>query len=124
MSILEKAKELGEAIASSDELKNMKNAEIAMMNDPEASLLVNEFNQKQRYFLELRDKGEDLTPEQIAEVEDLEQKVMDNDLIVNFFRKQQGFERVLEEINDIIARSISGDISTCQSTDCGSCNSC
>lgn len=125
MSILTKARELGEAIASSEELNNMKDAELAMMNDPEASMLVDEFNQKQRFYMDLTDQGEELTKEQIAEVEEIENKVLDNKLIVNFFRKQQNFEKILEEINDIIARSISGNSNTtCEDIDCSSCNGC
>ncbi|NTW05342.1 MAG: YlbF family regulator [Peptococcaceae bacterium] len=124
MSILKKAKELGEAIASSVELEKMKNAELAMMNDSEASNLVAEFNNRQRFFIELSDKGEELTAEQLTEVEEMEKRVMDNELIVTFFRKQQNFERILEEINDIIARSIAGDNLECDDEDCSSCDGC
>ncbi len=124
MSILKKAKELGEAIASSIELEKMKNAELAMMNDTEASSLVAEFNNRQKFFIELNEKDQDLTPEQLAEVEEMEKRVMDNDLIVTFFRKQQNFERILEEINDIIARAIAGDNPVCEDDDCGTCDGC
>ncbi len=125
MSIIQKAKELGEAIASSEELKKMKDAEIAMMNDPEASMLVNEFNKKQRFYMDMKNRGEELTKEQLAEVKIIENKILDNELIVDFFRKQQNFEKILEEINDIIAKSIAGDNNaTCNDIDCSTCSGC
>jgi len=128
MSILEKAKELGQEIASSAELEQMKEAEQAMMDDPGASSLVREFNEKQRKYLDLQSGGKDLPGDLAREAEDLEARVMDNPLIVDFFRKQQEFERIIEQINDIIASAISGGESGCAgdcSDDCcSSCNSC
>ncbi len=124
MSILDKARELGEEIASSIELEEMKNAELAMLNDPEASRLVGEFNEKQRKFMDLKARGIDLTGEQLREVEDLERRVMENPLIVDFFRKQHQFEKVIEEINEIIARAIAGGDAACPEECCSSCSGC
>ncbi|MFZ5648825.1 MAG: YlbF family regulator [Bacillota bacterium] len=125
MSILEKARELGEEIASSVELTEMRDAEMAMMSDPEARSLVEEFNQKQRYFLDMKSRGEHLAEEQIRDVEDLERRVLENPLIVDFFRKQQSFEEIIEGINKIISTAIAGGNSGCSdgcSDDC--CSSC
>lgn len=125
MSILDKARELGEEIASSIELEEMKNAEIAMMSDTEANNLISEFNQKQKKFMNLRASGKELTNEQVKEVEDLEKRVLDNPLIVDFFRKQQNFERIIEEINEIISSAIAGQGPDCDgdcSDDC--CSTC
>lgn len=125
MSILEKARELGGEIASSGELDEMRRAEMAMLEDPEASLLIREFNEKQRKFMDLKAGGIDLNPEQASEIEDLESRVLDNPLIVDFFRKQQNFERVIEEINEIIARAISGgEGPACSDDCCSSCSGC
>jgi cell fate (sporulation/competence/biofilm development) regulator YlbF (YheA/YmcA/DUF963 family) len=123
MSILEKARELGEEIASSTELREMKDSEIAMMNDTAAKNLVEEFNEKQRKFMDLRSKGIKLTRDQISEVQDLENRVMENPLIVNFFQKQQVFERVIEQINEIISKSIAGD-QACSDECCSTCSGC
>ena len=124
MSIIDKARELGEEIASSKELDEMREAEAAMMNNPEANSLVREFNEKQRTYMDLKSKGANLTDEQISEVEDMESMVLDNPLIVDFFRKQQNFERIIEEINDIIAKAISGEESGCSDECCSSCSGC
>lgn len=124
MSILQKAKELGEEIASSAELTGMRDAEIAMMNDPEARSLVEEFNQKQRHFLDMKSRGEFIGEEQMREVDDLEKRVLDNPLIVDFFRKQQSFEEIIEGINKIISTAIAGGASGCSDDCCSSCSGC
>lgn len=127
MSILEKARELGEEIASSPELQQMKEAEIAMMNDTQATDLVEEFNQKQRKYLDLKAQGADLDNEQVKETEYLEKKVMGNRLIVDFFRKQQNFERIIEQINEIISDAIAGGHGCsdgCSDDCCSSCSGC
>ncbi|MCL5058758.1 MAG: YlbF family regulator [Actinobacteria bacterium] len=127
MSILEKARELGEEIASSPELQQMKEAEIAMMNDTQATDLVEEFNRKQRKYLDLKAQGADLDNEQVKETEDLEKKVMGNRLIVDFFRKQQNFERIIEQINEIISDAIAGGHGCsdgCSDDCCSSCSGC
>lgn len=124
MSILDKARELGEEIASSTELGEMREAEAAMMSNPEANNLVREFNEKQKIYMDLKSKGANLTDDQISEVEDIEHMVLDNPLIVDFFRKQQNFERIIEEINDIIAKAIAGEESGCSDDCCSSCQGC
>lgn len=124
MSILEKARELGEEIATSVELEEMKEAEMAMMNDPEASLLVREFNEKQRAFMNLKMNGTDLTDKQMGEARELEDRVMENPLIVDFFRKQQSFEKIIEEINEIIASAIAGEGAACSDECCTTCSGC
>ena len=127
MSILEKARELGEEIASSPELTQMNEAEIAMLNDTQATELVEEFNQKQRKYLDLKAQGAELDSAQVKEVEDLEKKVMRNPLIVDFFRKQQNFERIIEQINEIISEAIAGGHNCsdgCSDDCCTSCSGC
>ncbi|HBV96956.1 MAG: hypothetical protein JL50_14755 [Peptococcaceae bacterium BICA1-7] len=127
MSIIDKARELGEEIASSLELAQMKEAEIAMINDTQAAGLVEEFNQKQRYYLDLKAQGAELDGDQVKEVEELEKKVMGNQLIVDFFRKQQNFERIIEQINEIISDAIAGGHNCsegCSDDCCTSCSGC
>ncbi|MFZ5597349.1 MAG: YlbF family regulator [Bacillota bacterium] len=121
MSILEKARELGEEIASSKELFEMKESEIAMMSDIAARNLVEEFTNKQKMFMEIKSQGLQLTQDQIKEVEDLEKRVMGNNLIVDFFRKQQNFEQIIEKINEIISSAIAGEGPGCSDECCSSC---
>ncbi|TYO97808.1 YlbF family regulator [Desulfallas thermosapovorans] len=124
MSILEKAYELGQEIAASEELNNMKNAELTMMQDQEAQSIIQEFNAKQRQYMEMQRQGQQLTETQKKEVADLEKRMLDNPLIYSFFQAQQNFEKVLEEINNIISKAITGEQSSCSDECCSSCSGC
>ena len=124
MSILEKAHALGEEISMSKELSDMKEAEQELMQNFEAQSIIQEFNQKQKQFLSMQKQGQELTDSQKEEVKVLEQRMMDNPLIHKFFAAQQNFEKVLEEINNIISKAISGDNAPCSSDCCTSCSSC
>ncbi len=126
MSVLDKAKELGEEISSSQELIRMRDTQNLMLANQEASTLVNEFNEKQKRYMTLQSQGIGLTEEQKRDVEDLEKRMLDNQLIVDFFQAQQNFERMLEEINKIISGAITGDASSCSEGSCSDdcCTSC
>ncbi|WP_347490961.1 YlbF family regulator [Desulfoscipio sp. XC116] len=124
MSILEKAYELGQEIAASDELNDMKNSEMSMMQDPEAQGIIQEFNTKQKQYLEMQKQGQQLTDDQKKEVSDLEKRMLDNPLIYNYFQAQQKFEKVLEQINGIISNAITGQQSSCSDECCSSCSGC
>ncbi|MCL2337735.1 MAG: YlbF family regulator [Firmicutes bacterium] len=121
MSIIEKAYELGQEIALSKELNDMKEAEMALMSDEMAQKIVLEFNEKQRNFMAMQQQGQELTESQKAEVKDLEERMLDNPLIYSFFQAQQGFEKVLEEVNNIISQAISGGEHSCSDDCCSSC---
>ena len=124
MSVLEKATALGEAITSSKELANMKEAQEAMMANQEANALVEEFNSKQKKFMDLTSQGVELTLEQKKEAEELEQRIVGNDLILAYFKAQQDFEKMLEEINQIIGKAIMGSSHGRDACSSGCCSSC
>lgn len=128
MSVIEKARELGIELSRCKELRGMREAEVMMLQNPEAQEIIKEFNEKQRAFQMIQSQGHELTEGQKKEAEDLERRMLDNPYIYNFFKAQQDFERILEEINNIIGEAIgSGSGCSCES-DCGdgtcSCNDC
>lgn len=124
MSVIEKARELGLEISNSIELIQMRDTQNAMLANPEARTLVEEFNNKQKYYMSLRQQGLELSEDQKKDVEGLEQRMLDNPLIVDFFRSQQNFEKMLEEINQIISQSITGEAHSCSDECCSSCSGC
>ncbi len=123
MSILEKAYELGQEILTSEELNDMKTAEQYMLQDSNAQSIIQEFDSKQKLYLEMQKQGQQLTDVQKQEVADLEKRMLDNPLIYSYFQAQQKFEKVLEEINNIISQAISGNDS-CSDECCSSCSGC
>lgn len=119
MSVLEKARELGIELSKSEEIISMREAEAMMLHNPEAQALIKEFNEKQQALRMMQSQGRELTEEMKREVEDLEARVLENPYIYNFFKAQQTFEKVLEDINNIIGQAI-GTASGCScSSDCG-----
>lgn len=124
MSILEKAHELGQEIANSKELADMKNAELMMLQNEEAKKIIEDFNKKQHRYMEIQRQGQELTPSQKEDVQKIEETMLDQPLIYNFFKAQQNFERVLEEINNIISKAIMGESASCSDDCCTSCSGC
>jgi len=122
LSVIDKAKELGMALSSSNELKEMRDAEMMMMQNPEAQEIIKAFNEKREMFREVQKQGQELTESQKMQAEELESKMLDNPYIFNFFSAQQNFEKILEQINAIIGDAIGGGSGCgCDSDDCGSC---
>lgn len=124
MSVILKAQELGEAISESSELMEMKATQDAMLGNEAASKIINEFNEKQRTYLEIQRQGLQLSDLQKSDVQDMEKRMLENDLVVAFFKAQQNFEKMLEQINQIISKSITGESSSCTDECCTSCSGC
>ncbi len=121
ISVLEKAKELGDQLAGCQELNDMKNAQMAVMQNPEAKAIIDEFQEKQQKYFRIQQEGQELSEEQKDDIKELEQKMSDNPLIMKYINTQQKFEKLLEEINNIISQSISGEQPSCDDSCCSSC---
>lgn len=114
MSIIEKAQELGRALAESKELNTMREAEKMMMENDEARGSIAQFDEKQRVYQAIQAQGAQLTEGQVKELEELEFKMLNNPYVYNFFKAQQEFQGILESINNII-----GDAIGIKQPDCG-----
>lgn len=123
MSVLDRARELATEILESSELNEMRNTEQTMLNDEDAQKLIQEFKDKQKAYQLVKSQGKELTESQQQEVDDLETRMLDNPLILDYFRAQQNFENMLGEINNIIAGAISGGECECSDDCCTSCDS-
>lgn len=106
MSIIEKARELGNSLSASKELNTMREAEKMMMENQEARDSIAQFDEKQRAYQAIQAQGVDLTEKQVKELEDLEFKMLNNPYVYNFFKAQQEFQTILESINNIIGEAI------------------
>ena len=122
MEIYTKAKELADAIAASSELTALKEAELNMMMDAEARVIVEEYQTMQMEAMNNGINFEDLTQEEKEKVEALENKMGENENITAFLSANQAFEQVLRSVNMIIGSAINGGGSECGS--CGTAGSC
>lgn len=128
MSVMDKARELGEELSKSQEYIAMREAEAVMLHDTTAQGILREFNTRQQEFRLIQSRGRELTEEQIKAAEDLEERMMNNPHISHFFKSQETFEKILKDVNSIIGKAIGigpgcGCDSDC-STDACDCDGC
>lgn len=132
MSILEKARELADEIATSPELRKVKEAELRLMLDMESRELIEEFQTIQMEAINSGVNYEDL-PEDVKEkLESLENKMSDNEIIKEYMTLNQELNQILEAINMMISSALSDNQESgcgggCSSSDCGDgscCSSC
>lgn len=124
MSVIEQARLLGDEIANSPELAAMRDAQDVMLKDSRAQEIIQEFQDKQKAFQMIQSQGHQLTESQKKDAEEMERRMMEHPLIVDFFRAQQDFEGMLEQINNIISDAISGRQEGCSDECCSNCSGC
>ncbi len=117
--IMEIANELAEAIAESDELASVRNAEYLIKNDPEAVQIISEFQVKQRQFHDLQRRGEKLSDLEQKVIAEIESRMQDNSVIRAYLDASERFEYLMRNINLVISRAISGDQGCSCGPDCG-----
>lgn len=124
-AIFEKAKELGELIAHSDEKARANEANRALTADKTAVDLISGYNDKrQRKMAEFADKQP--TAEEAQAVNEYLQgefnKIAENPIIKEYIEANTAFENVLNQMDQIIKSAISGGHSC--GGECSSCSGC
>jgi len=126
--IFEKAKEIADLIAFSDEKKAAQEASRHLMESEEASNLINSYNEKREAKLaEYQDKQP--TKEEIEAVNEYLQtefnKIMENDIIREYVKASRVFEMLLTQMDNIIKQGVAVDDghSGCSGS-CSTCSGC
>ncbi len=124
MEIFDKARELGEAIVTSDEYKALKLAEAKQEQDEEAMKLLQEYSALRRELGEEINKG-DVSEERMNEirtaVEEAYEKVTGNDIIADYINAQRAFQAVIDQMNAILSFHITGQMPGGCSGSCSTC---
>ncbi len=123
--IFEKAKEIGELIAHSEEKERAAEANRALTADTKAIDLINGYNDKrQKKMAEFADKQP--TAEEAQQINEYLQgefnKIAENPVIREYIEANKAFEDMLNQMDQIIKGSISGGHSCGGS--CSSCSGC
>lgn len=123
--IIEKARELGQMLAESDEFKALKGAEELQLADSEATALMMEYaNTRERLSNKMADPSnteEDFKTIQ-KEMEEAFHKLMTNANIKRYLEANNSFKTLIDQVNAIIAFYVKGEE---QSGSCsGNCSSC
>ena len=107
MSIIEKAKELGEAIVDSQEYQNLKTAETEMYQNEEAKAILDDFNAQQKRLQMAQTNGKPITEKQQNELQNIQNKMQGNEKVMEFMQAQHQFNQVMETINQTISSVLS-----------------
>lgn len=105
-AILDKARELGLELSRSKEFNNVREAEMLMMQNPEAQIIIQEFQSKQHTLQAMQAQGLPLSETQQREFGECQTRMFSNAHISNFFQAQEKFEVILDQVNKIISESI------------------
>ncbi|MDO4547051.1 MAG: YlbF family regulator [Clostridia bacterium] len=123
--IIQKTRELGELLLESEECKRMRMAEAEAMNDPEASMLIEKYNEckieVQNLLIEENpDSGKlQLLSNQMDAYQDRLAKI---DSVLRLTQAQMDFSKRIEQVNATLRFIITGD--TGQSECGGNCAHC
>ncbi|MDA8236064.1 MAG: YlbF family regulator [Clostridia bacterium] len=111
--IMEKARELADALADSSELANLRDAEVKMFNDSGAQVILDEFQGVQEKIHEAYNQGEEPDEGLKKQAKGIEEKMKGNPNIASYIDAQQEFESLLQSVNTVISNAISGEEGGC-----------
>ncbi len=106
--ILDKAQELAEAISESDELLRLRDAAEKVDTDESATFALKRFQEKQETLQRAAQSGLELPPEQITEIQSLQEEIRSISTIRDFADAQNQFNSLIDQVNNIIAGAVMG----------------
>ena len=123
-TILEKARELGEAIQRSDEMKRYKAAELAQSKDEDAADLMREYNIKRMNLARDMQNGKIERDEAIKQnTLAFEEMVEKSGTIKEFVEAKKEFDLAIQRMNQMLNYYITGQDPNC-THDCSTCGGC
>ena len=127
MDVLEKARELGEMLADSEEYKRMKDAEKAKNADATAVSMLADYNQKANEFAAKVQTAEPTKEELLEYREALGAAFREldaNPVVHEFMEASKAFDELMKNINSIIAFYVVPEKGGSCSGNCSSCGGC
>lgn len=128
-NIMNKAKELGEAIISTPEYKEFITARDAVDLDVESIRLLTEYQQKAAEWQAAMQANDTLQGAKLkGEIDQLAQQIEVRPVMIEFTKRQNEFQLIMDQVNGIISQYINPEeASNGCSGDCGcdgGCDSC
>ncbi len=125
--IIEKAKELGALLQSSEQVQKYNAAKAAYEQDDEAQKLIKEFNLHRMTMMTLS-SGEDADEARIAEVEErikaVYGKIMECESMKNMQEAGKAVEEMMGQVNGVLSFYITGEEPQSCTHDCSTCGGC
>jgi cell fate (sporulation/competence/biofilm development) regulator YlbF (YheA/YmcA/DUF963 family) len=128
MSVIEKARELGQAIIEDERCQRLQSSKAANDNNVQLQEMIGEFNLKKmqlnnEFNTDLEQQSKDKLAKIEQELKDLYAKIMATDSMIEFTNAKNDMDELIGHINSIIQVSISGEVD--EDGGCGgSCDSC
>ena len=123
-AIIEKARELGEVIQQSEEMKRYKAAELAQSQDDEAAELMREYNIKRMNLARDMQNGKIDRPEAVKQNNlAFEEMVEKSETIKEFVEAKKEFDMAIQRMNQMLNFYITGQDPNC-THDCSTCGGC
>lgn len=121
MSVLEKARELGELLSDSAQLKRLNSAKIALENDDRGMGLMEDYRLLQ---IELvKASRENNSENKTGDIKELllakQREIDDYGITHEYIEAKKDFDELMKNVNDIIIFAITGE--ACSPSKCASC---
>lgn len=121
MDILNKAKELGNMIADTEEMRELLKADVLFKQSDRAKKLFKEYGEIQKQIIIDKDNnGEELK----KMLEEKQKEINSHDISREYIEKKSNFDNLMKKINDVIVFTISGEEGCSCKGGCGSCGGC
>lgn len=125
--IIEKAKELGALLQSSEQILKYNAAKSAYEQDETVQKLVQEFNLHRMTMMSLSD-AEEQDADRIAEVEErikgVYEKIMANEKMQAMQETAKAVEEMMGQVNGVISFYVTGEEPSSCTHDCSTCGGC
>lgn len=122
--IIEKAKELGALLQSSEKVQKYAAAKAAYDCDEEVQKLVMEFNMHRMTLQNLDDQDPDRTAEIEERIKGVYGKIMENEKMRAMQETGKAVEELLGQVNSVISYYVTGEEPSSCTHDCSTCGGC
>ncbi len=109
MGVLDKAKELGKEIRTTDEYKELVRTSGNVQENSEANDIINEIQKLQQQIQFAQQSGVQPNQEQIEEFNNLKGKMDSNITIQAYVKAQENFNQIMQDVNQAISQEIGPD---------------
>ena len=113
MSLEKKAQELADAISESTEFEELKEAEGKIETSEEAQNIIQKFQSKQKQVQMMQQTGQEINEDLKTEMQSLQAEMQENEIISDLMDKQEEFNKIMEEVNNVLSTAIQGEEGGC-----------
>ena len=126
MEIIEMTRELGNSIRESVQMENLRKSEQALQNDAKGKQLMDEYTKLHR---ELMTASKQNREQEVLEdiqkmLADMQSEMEQYEITRNYLDASNSFNKLINNVNQVLVTSIRGEESGCSADGCDSCDSC